>query len=127
MSEHPDRLLHRDLTEKIIGAAFEVRRHLGFGFLEKVYQRALQVELIRIGLSAELEHPIPVSYKGVNVGTFAADLLVGQHVIVELKVAPEYNRKDEAQLINELKATGHRVGLLLNFGSSKLEFKRLVL
>jgi GxxExxY protein len=119
--------LHRDVTEKILGAAFEVRRHLGFGFLEKVYQRALQAELIRTGLVAAMEVPIPVRYRGVNVGDYFADLRVSECVIVEIKVAPEYNRHDEAQVLNELKATGLRVALLLNFGRSKLEFKRLVL
>lgn len=115
------------MTEKILGAAFEVRKHLGFGFLERVYQRALQAELLRTGLTAEIEHPIPVRYKGVNVGDYFADLLVAGSVMVEIKVSPEYNRHDEAQLLNELKATGIRVGLLLNFGNTKLEFKRLVL
>ncbi len=125
--EHPDKLLHREVTEKILGAAFEVRRHLGFGFLEKVYQRALQAELVRAGLAAEIEHPIAVRYKGITVGEYFADLLVEQKVVVEIKVAREYNRHDEAQLLNELKATGMRVGLLLNFGTDKLDFKRLVL
>jgi GxxExxY protein len=120
-------LLFREITKKIIGGAIEVRKHLGFGFLEKVYQRALQAELVRSGLTAEMEVPIPVRYKGVNVGDYFADLLVEQKVIVEIKVAGEYQRADEAQLLNELKATGHRVGLLLNFGTSKLDFKRLVL
>ncbi len=124
---HPDRLLFREVTEKIIGAAFEVRKHLCFGFLEKVYQRALQAELVRMGLAAEMEHPIPVRYKGINVGDYFADLIVDQKVIVEIKVAREYQRSDEAQLLNELKATGLRVGLLLNFGTSKLDFKRLIL
>ena len=124
---HPDKLLFREVTEKIIGAAFEVRKQLGFGFLEKVYQRALQAELVRMGLAAEMEHPIPVRYKGINVGDYFADLIVDQKVVVEIKVAREYQRSDEAQLLNELKATGLRVGLLLNFGTTKLDFKRLIL
>ena len=124
---HPDKLLFREVTEKIIGAAFEVRKQLGFGFLEKVYQRALQAELVRMGLTAEMEHPIPVRYKGINVGDYFADLIVDQKVVVEIKVAREYQRSDEAQLLNELKATGLRVGLLLNFGTTKLDFKRLIL
>lgn len=115
------------MTERILGAAFEVRRHLGFGFLEKVYQRALQAELLSMGMAAAIEVPIPVRYKGINVGDYFADLLVSDCVIVEIKVAPEYNRRDEAQVLNELKATGLRVAILLNFGRTKLEFKRLVL
>jgi GxxExxY protein len=114
------------ISEAIIGAAFEVYNELGYGFLEKVYQKALQVELLKRGYSAELETAIKVKYKDVIVGEFAADLLVEDKVIVELKVAQKYNSKDEPQLLNELKATGIEVGLLINFGKEKVEFKRFV-
>lgn len=124
--EHPDKLLHRATTEAIIGAAFEVHGQLGYGFLERVYQRALQVELLRRGFAAELEKRIQVQYKGVVVGDYDADLIVGACVAVEIKVAPQFDRRDEAQLLNELKATGLRVGLLINFGRTKVEYKRLV-
>jgi GxxExxY protein len=127
VGNHPDKLFHREVTEKILGAAFEVRRHLGFGFLEKVSQRALQAELLRMGMPAAIEVPIPVRYKGVNAGDYFADLPVAECVIVELKVAPDYDRRDEAPVLNELKATGLRVAMLLNFGRTKLEFKRLIL
>lgn len=120
-------LIHRDITAQIIGAAFEVHRVLGYGFLEKVYQRAIQVELELRGLKAEIESKIKVYYKDVVVGDYSADLVVSDAVIVELKVAAQYNPADEAQLINELKATRSRVGLLINFGREKVEFKRLVL
>jgi GxxExxY protein len=119
-------LEHKDVTEQIIGAAFEVHRVLGYGFLEKVYQRALQVELQQRGLKAETEHRIKVFYKGVVVGDYQADVFVNDVVIVELKVAKTYNSEDEAQLLNELKATGIKVGLLINFGRTKVEFKRMV-
>lgn len=119
-------LLHADLTEKIFGAAFEVHRVLGYGFLERVYQRALQAELLKQGTKAHLEHGIVVTYKGVNVGDYSADLLVEDKVVVEIKVAPADNAIDEAQLLNELRATGFKVGLLINFGRTKVEFKRLV-
>jgi len=115
-----------DTTGAIIGAAFEVYNVLGYGFLEKVYQRALQVELLRRGHSAVLEQPIKVKYKGTIVGEYAADLLVDEKVLVELKVAKEYNPKDEPQLLNELKATEIKVGLLINFGKEEVEFKRFV-
>ncbi len=124
--EHPVHLLHREVTEKIIGAAFEVHRQLGYGFLERVYQRALQVEVIRCGCSAEIERRIQVQYKGVNVGDYDADLIVNDCVLVEIKVAPEYDKRDEAQLLNELKATGIKVGLLVNFGRTKVAHKRLI-
>lgn len=124
--EHPSKLLHREITEKIIGAAFEVHQELGYGFLERVYQRALQVELLRAGVSAEIEKRIQVKYKGVVVGEYDADLIVDGCVAVELKVTPQYDKRDEAQLLNELKATGIKVGLLINFGRAKVEYKRLV-
>lgn len=119
-------LLHEDITKEIIGAAFEVHRVLGYGFLERVYQKAMQVELIQRGLKAELEHNITVCYKGIDVGDYRADLFVEEAVIVELKVAKAYNSQDEAQLLNELKGTGVKVGLLINFGRTKVEFKRMV-
>ncbi len=119
-------LEHQQITEQIIGAAFEVYRVLGYGFLEKVYQKALQVELIKRGLTAELEHRITVTYKGVSVGDYQADLFVNGCVIVELKVAKTYNSDDEPQLLNELKATGIKVGLLINFGRTQVEYKRMV-
>ena len=99
-------LLHEKITDAIIGSSFEVYNELGYGFLEKVYQRALQVELIQRGHRAEIEHAISVKFKNVNVGKYSADLFVDEKVIVELKVAKEYNAQDEPQLLNELKATG---------------------
>ena len=119
-------LLHGDVTEQIIGAAFEVYGILGYGFLESVYQKAMQVELIRRGLTCKLEDPIRVLFKGVDVGYFEADLFVNDCVIVELKVAKEYQKSDEAQLLNELKATGIKVGMLINFGRTQVEFQRFV-
>ena len=120
------RFLHKETTERVIGAAFEVHRELGYGFLERVYQRALQVELLRAGVSAEIEKRIRVRYKGVVVGEYDADLIVDSSVAVELKVALQYDRRDEAQLLNEIKATGIKVALLINFGRAKVEYKRLV-
>jgi len=117
---------HKEITETIIGAAFEVHNQLGYGFLERVYQRALQVELLRRGISAEIEKRIQVQYKGVVVGDYDADLIVGDCVPVEIKVSLQYDKRDEAQLLNELKATGLKVGVLLNFGRARVEFKRLV-
>ena len=117
---------HKDITEAIIGAAFEVHTQLGYGFLERVYHRALQVELLRRGFRVELEKRITVRYKDVVVGEYDADLLVEDVVLVEVKIAPQYDKRDEAQLLNELKATGIKLGLLLNFGRSKVELKRLV-
>jgi GxxExxY protein len=119
-------LLHEETTSKIIGVAFEVHDQLSNGFLERVYQRALQVELLRRGATAEIEKRIQVHYKGVVVGNYDADLIVDSCVAVEIKVAPQYDKRDEAQLLNELKATGLKAGLLVNFGRNKVEHKRLV-
>lgn len=119
-------LRHGHLTQAVIGAAFEVHRVLGYGFLEKVYQRAMAVERQRHGLQVECEFPIRVMYKGTPVGEYVADLFVGRKVLVELKIARQYNPKDEPQILNELKATGVEVGLLINFGADKVEYKRFV-
>jgi len=119
-------LQHQETTEKIIGASFEVYNQLGYGFLEKVYKNAMQVELIQRGANCKTESQIKIHYKGVVVGTYYADLFIDEAVIAELKVAKQYNPADEAQLLNELKATGIKVGLLINFGKERVEFKRLV-
>ena len=119
-------LLHGALTEQIIGAAFEVYRHFGYGFLEKVYQRAMFVELRLRNLSVSLEPDAEVFFKDVQVGHYAADLLVEGKVLVELKVASELHNADLAQLINELHVLRREVGLLINFGRKGVEFKRAV-
>ena len=118
---------NKEVTEAIIGAAFEVYNHLGYGFLERVYHRAIQVQLLRRGFRAELEKRLIVRYKDAIVGEYDADLMVEDCVLVELKIAAQYDKRDEAQLLNELKATSIRLGLLINFGRTKVEFKRLVL
>ncbi len=119
-------LEHESTTKEIIGAAFEVCNELGYGFLEKVYKNAMKVELDIRGVPSELEAAIKVFFKKKLVGDYFADLFVDKKLIVELKVAAKYNPADEAQLLNELKATGIRVGLLINFGREKVEFKRMV-
>jgi len=119
--------MERDkITENIIGAAFEVYNELGYGFLEKVYQRAMQVELTNRDLKSELESEIEVRYKGIAVGDYRADLFVENSIIAELKISKEFNPKDQAQVLNQLKATGIKIGMLINFGQLKVEFKRLI-
>jgi GxxExxY protein len=117
---------HKEITEALIGSAFEVYNHLGYGFLHRVYQRALRVELLRRAFKAELERRITVRYKDAIVGEYDADLIVDDSVLVEIKIAPQYDKPDEAQLLNMLKATGIKVGVLVNFGRYKVEYKRLV-
>ena len=118
--------LHAELTGAIIGAAFEVQRELGYGFLEKVCERALVEELSRRGIAAEAQVDIDVYYKGVLVGHYTADVLAERKVLVEMKTDKVYNPKLEAQLLHYLKATGLRVGLLLNFGEQKCHPRRLI-
>ena len=118
-------LAHAEITEAIIGAAFEVHKTMGYGFLEAVYRNAMAVELRNRGFNPSVETRMEVHYKGEPVGTYIADMLVNDTVIVEFKVAEEYRKSDEAQLLNELAATQKPVGLLINFGRRKVEFKRL--
>jgi GxxExxY protein len=118
-------LEREDITKEIIGAAFEVYNALGYGFLEKVYQNAMIVELKLRGIDATAEKLIQVYFKNHIVGDYRADLTVDD-VIVELKVTAQYNSKDEPQLLNELAATKSPVGLLINFGREKVEFKRFI-
>ncbi len=114
------------VTQHVIGAAFEVHNILGFGFLEKVYQREMQVELQSRGVKVELEPKIQVQFKGIIVGDYAADLLVADKIIVELKTDTAYQSAHEAQLLNELRGTGTKLGYLINFGRERVEYKRMV-
>jgi GxxExxY protein len=116
-----------DITYAINGAVFEVNRVLGSGFLEKVYENALLIELKRRGLKAEGQVPIKVFYKENVVGEYIADILVEKKVIIELKTVENIDKIHEAQLLNYLRATGIRVGLLVNFKHPKAEIKRMVL
>jgi GxxExxY protein len=116
-----------EITYKIRGAVFEVNRVLGHGFLEKVYEKALIIELRRRGLRVENQVPLKVIYKEETVGEFYADLLVEGRVIVEIKAVTHLLKAHQAQLLNYLKATGIKVGLLVNFTRNKAEIKRMVM
>ncbi|HQV53151.1 MAG TPA: GxxExxY protein [Flavobacteriales bacterium] len=116
---------HSELTEQVIKAFYTVYNTLGYGFLEKVYENAMLHELRKMGLNVKNQHPITVFYDGVKVGTYSADLLVEELVIIELKAAKDFCEADEYQLVNYLKATNSEVGLLLNFGK-KPRIKRKV-
>lgn len=115
---------HEELTKKIIGCAMKVHGALGPGFLESVYQNALALELRRAGMKVECEKKIQVTYDGVVVGDFVADVLINEHVLIENKAVHVLAAAHEVQLVNYLTATGIDIGLLLNFGAARLEFKR---
>ena len=117
-------MLHADLTNQILAACFEVSNELGAGFLESVYQNALLVVLKTKGLAVEREYPLSVSFRNQIVGQFIADILVERLIIVELKAVTALTDVHKAQVINYLKATGIDVGLLVNFGNPKLEYRR---
>lgn len=119
-------LLEKDLTEKVIGACFEVSNELGAGFLESVYRKALIIVLLQLGVKASEESALKVFFRDQIVGDFYADVLVENRLIIELKAVKSLTAEHEAQLINYLKATKIKVGLVVNFGRSKLEWKRLV-
>jgi len=114
------------LTEAIIGAAYHVANVLGIGFLEKVYENALALELRARGLDVQQQHPIQVRYKDEVVGVYQADLLVGNSVIVELKSVENLDRSHRAQCINYLRATGLTTALMINFGRSRIDIRRVV-
>ena len=116
-----------DITYTINGAVFEVNSVLGPGFLEKVYENALVLELKRRGLNVASQAPITIKYKEDVVGEYFADLLVEKSVIVELKTVEKIEKIHEAQLLNYLKATGIKIGLLVNFKHAKAQVKRMVL
>lgn len=118
-------LLHKELTNDIIAAFYEVYNELGFGFLEKVYQNALAIEMELRGFKVEVQKPIMVYYKGHEVGEYYADIIVEDKVIIELKAVEYLVEKFELQLVNYLRGTNAEVGLLMNFGQ-KPEFKRKV-
>jgi GxxExxY protein len=125
MAGHDTVLGHENLTGEILGCAFEVMKELGTGFLESIYEKSMSLALQQKGLSAVAQHPIKVMFRDECVGDFCADLLVEDTVIVELKAVKAITSEHKAQVINYLNATGIEVGLLINFGNSKLEFRRL--
>ena len=123
---HADEIRTNDLSERIIGCAFRVLNTLGTGFLEKVYENALAHEMREVGLSVVQQKGVTVYYKGIVVGTYVADLVVEQTVVVELKASKTLDPAHTAQCINYLKATGLHLCLLLNFSKPRLEIHRVV-
>jgi GxxExxY protein len=113
-----------DLTYQIIGAAYQVYKTLGFGFLESVYKKAMVIELGKRGLAVEEEKPLKVFYEGKTVGDFYVDLLVNNEVVVELKSIQALRKEHEVQLVNYLNGLRKEIGLLINFGPNGTEIQR---
>jgi GxxExxY protein len=122
-----NRLELNHITEKVIGCVHRVSNILGSGFLEKVYENALVIELRNAGLLVEQQHPIKVLYNSIPVGDFAADIVVNNCLIVELKAVRALDNVHSAQCLNYLKATGLKLCLLVNFGKSRAEIRRIIL
>ncbi len=114
------------ISKKIIGCVYEVGKILKYGYLEKVYENALVYELNKSGLKVKQQQPVTVKYKEIEVGSYIADLLVEESVLVELKSVKTIDSAHIAQCLNYLNATGLRLALVVNFGESKIEIKRLV-
>jgi GxxExxY protein len=125
MDSSPEGLKHRELTEKIIGAFYEVYDELGHGFLESVYEQALAIALVQAGMKVGRQVAVSVWFRGQQIGDFRADMLVDGKVLLELKEARTIDQAHEKQLLNYLRATDIEVGLLLNFGV-RPQFPRLV-
>jgi len=114
------------ISEQVISCAFEVSNTLGAGFIEKVYENALCVELKRAGIPYCRQQRYEVRYKNENIGNYIADIVIADKLLLELKALSALNKEHEAQVMNYLKASGLRVGLLINFGTSRIGMKRIV-
>jgi GxxExxY protein len=123
-AETGSKLLYPELTEKIIGVYYDVYNEVGHGFLESVYSNCMYVALRSEGLNVARELPIPVYFRGTDVGQFKADLVVQGCILVELKAVQNPDRSHEAQVLNYLRGTQLEIGLLFNFGSHKPQFRR---
>ncbi|HTK37434.1 MAG TPA: GxxExxY protein [Pyrinomonadaceae bacterium] len=117
-------MIHQELTGKIIEACFEVSNELGIGYIESVYENALFIALQQKGVAALRQVPLKVKFRGAIVGDFKADMLVENKVLIELKAAGNLVNEHYAQILNYLKTTGIEVGLIVNFGATKLQYRR---
>lgn len=123
---NPSKLLHEELSEQLIGAAIVVLNALGPGLDEKIYERALIIELVERGLDVDSQHEFPVHFKGHLVGSLIPDLIVGGKVIVDTKVVESFHDRRLAKVLAHLAITGLELGLLINFKFPRLQWKRVV-
>jgi GxxExxY protein len=121
-----EQYIHSDITAEILSIAFEVHKTIGTGFIESIYQKAMIIECQLWGLETDAEIELPIYYKNVKIGSRRADLLIKKKVIVELKAVSDLNDTHLAQAINYLEAFNLEVGLLINFGSKSLQYKRVI-
>ena len=121
-----ENIIHKELSYKIVGLAIQVRKELGFGFLEKVYENALMVLLAENGIKAEQQVEVKVYFHGKEIGKYFPDILVEDSIILELKSIETINKYEKAQTLNYLKATGLKLALILNFAKDGLFHERLV-
>lgn len=117
-------MIYAELTGMILQACFEVSNELGIGYIESVYEKALQVALMQKGFSVERQIPLKVNFRGVLVGDFSADMIVEGKVLLELKAVENLSKQHFAQLLNYLKTSGLEVGMTINFGTSKIQYRR---
>jgi GxxExxY protein len=127
MNTNQTKILHQELAYQIVGLAMQVHTRLGNGFLEKVYENALMVLLNRAGIDAVQQAPITVLFDGESIGTYYADILVENKIILELKTVSEISDSHKAQALNYLKATGLNLAMVFNFANPRLEYQRVVL
>jgi GxxExxY protein len=126
MDTNKDKILYKDLSYRIVGLAMEVHNELGYGFLEKVYENSLMILLENAGINAEQQISIPVYFQEKTVGDFVADIIVEDKIILELKTVERIVNVHRSQVLNYLKATGIKLGIVVNFGKEKLEHERFV-
>lgn len=121
---HTDKLLHKELTYQMIGILYKVHTNLGCGFTEKIYQRAIEIELEKAGMQFETETEIDVLYDNKKIGKYRLDMVVENKVIIELKATNRLPKVFREQVISQLKASPYEVGLLVNFGAPRLYYMR---
>ncbi len=119
-----ENLLYPDLSYQVVGLAMEVHNRLGYGFLEKVYENALMILLRKAGIKAQQQCAIKVSFEGEVIGSYVADIVVEESIILELKAQDTITNADRAQTLNYLKATGYKLAIILNFGKTRLQTER---
>lgn len=127
MTTNDANIIYSDLSYKIMGAIFEVHKKLGPGFLESVYEKALIEELSGRGIQVETEKVIDLTYKSKKIGIHRLDLIVDDKVVIELKTVERFSIHHKAQLTSYLKASGYKLGILVNFSKSKVEYQRVLI